>query len=137
MSQGNGLSQKASELVLFFDDQGCLGVSELIKWLDSEKGKQVRLVGTPFFGIRHKFMPEMTAAEKRTVYATYKNPFYLGSMSGEKRPIDTLDEIKAAIANVSIQGKQELDHFCLELLETMLGRNTPETGTVLSALFDP
>lgn len=137
MSNDSDFSQKASELITFFDDQGCLGISEFIKWLESEQGKKLRKAGTSVFGIRHKFTPEMTTDEKMMIYATYSNPIYLGSLSGEKRPIDTLEDLKDAIAKASIQGRQEFDHFCLELLEAVTDRKDPEIGMAFSLIFDP
>ncbi len=134
----NILSQEAAELVAFFDDQGCLAISELIEWLDTDEyGKKIRKVGTSVFGIRHKFTDEMSDDEKMMIYATFSNPLYLGSISGEKRPLDTLKTLKEAFPKGTVEGRQEFNHFCLELLETLTGRKEPGIGVAFSVITGP
>ncbi|OGI21406.1 MAG: hypothetical protein A2808_00165 [Candidatus Moranbacteria bacterium RIFCSPHIGHO2_01_FULL_55_24] len=121
MTDTTELSEKALELIEFYDSQGCLGVSELVRWLDTE-GSTVNMLGTPMYGIQYVLAECTTEEERRHIYKAYKRPLYLGTVNGRYKPIDTLDWIREQdFASLPLQNKRDFDEFCLEALQCLRG----------------
>jgi hypothetical protein len=138
MSDSNDLSVQAVKLMTFFNDQGFPAMSELAQYLDTDGvGKRIRRVGTSAFGIRHKFKEGMSDNERMMIYAQYSNSFHLGSFSGEKRPLETLQEIKDVFPGIPLKVKQEIEYFSLGFLKSITEKKDPEIGEAFIFILDP
>lgn len=137
MIHGENLSEQASKLVAFFDDRGFPFLSELVEYLDTnEAGRKIRKVGTSVFGIRHKFTPEMSTEEKMSIYATFRNPFYLGSFDRKRSPLDSLELLAKHFDEGVPEGRQEFEYFASELIMAINGTREPDEGVAFSVISD-
>ena len=115
------LSSLAGELMDFYDNLNCLGVAELVRYLDGP-GKSIQKMGTCQYGI-HVFLNKASSEEERKkLLMYYVKKIYLGNLNGTERPIDTLNKIKEAFATLPSESRVAFDEFCLEATARLSGK---------------